>query len=157
MKLQQWHAQETMRERMLAGHIPDSLTTRFTDIDKDAAVQWEEAGRECYVNGKLYDVIATETINGHTVFTCICDEQEEQAIRALGSLNGQDPSAPVPGKKLALKLIKELFSVFVLPAESFRLCCFAGTKTVIVGPSYGVPQDYLHEVAIPPPDAAVSS
>ena len=152
VKWQQWYAQREMRDHILMSNLPDSLVEHFTDIDKDVTVEWKEEGRECYINGKLYDVISTESACGHKVFHCICDEQEEKAVNVLNSISEQDLLQHIPGKKLALKLIRELFSLLFIPAENYRLYCFSqGAVNIFSFPCCAL-QEYHREIHIPPPE-----
>ena len=153
MKWQQRYCQEEMLHHIRVGNLPDSLVNHFTDIDKDAAVQWQEEGRECYIDGRLYDVISAETIHGHKIFHCIADEREEKVVGILQDISGQEPQH-IPGKKLAFKLIRELFSVFLAPAEPLNLFCFLQAKSPFSSFSYCALQECLCEIHIPPPEIA---
>ncbi len=62
----------------------------------DQYARWEEEGKEFLLNGEMFDVKRTETINGKTFLHCIKDVKEEALINkinlASGGLNGKSTS-----------------------------------------------------------------
>jgi hypothetical protein len=79
----QWQMKEAAREAWIAA-LPDSAFFRVSLADVNARGKWEEAGRECWINDHLYDVIRQKTIDGRTWLFCLDDDNEERLIRGSG-------------------------------------------------------------------------
>ena len=77
--LQQWRLKEAAREAWIAA-LPDAAFFRVSQADVDAHGKWEEAGRECWYNGHLYDVIRQRA----GCLYCLDDDNEERLIRQSG-------------------------------------------------------------------------
>lgn len=152
VKLLQLRLKADMHHSIAAHRLPDTLLDRFADIDKDASVQWEEAGRECRINGRMYDVVSVETISGHKIFHCICDEDEDKAIDLLNQAAAREPSKTTPGQKWIVKFISELFSLCFLPANQMATGLFAFVHKAPSAASVAVLKDNLQEISIPPPE-----
>ena len=74
---------EAAREASLAA-LPDTAFFRVSLAEVNARGKWEEAGRECWINDHLYDVIRQKTIDGKTWLFCLDDDNEERLIRGSG-------------------------------------------------------------------------
>jgi hypothetical protein len=79
----QWQLKEAAREAWIAA-LPDTALFRVSLADVNARGKWEEAGRECWFNDHLYDVIRQKTIDGKTWLFCLDDDNEERLIRGSG-------------------------------------------------------------------------
>ncbi|HXO74450.1 MAG TPA: hypothetical protein VN824_04450, partial [Puia sp.] len=79
----QWQMKEAAREASLVA-LPDTAFFRVSLADVNARGKWEEAGRECWINDHLYDVIRQKTIDGRTWLFCLDDDNEERLIRGSG-------------------------------------------------------------------------
>jgi hypothetical protein len=56
--------------------------------DNAAAIKWEEAGKEFYLNGNMYDVAKIKMVNGKTHLYCFNDKNEaEILVKKNNSLN----------------------------------------------------------------------
>lgn len=64
-------------EARLLHTIPNTALEKIVD---DGNLEWEEAGREVFYNGNLYDIVRTHTENGRTVYYALNDRQEKQLI-----------------------------------------------------------------------------
>lgn len=82
--LQQWRLKEAARKAWIAA-LPDAAFFRVPKADVDAHGKWEEAGRECWYNGHLYDVIRQRA----GWLYCLDDDKEERLIRRSGEFSHQ--------------------------------------------------------------------
>ena len=79
----QWQLKAAAREACIAA-LPDTVLFRVALADVNAHGKWEEAGRECWFNDHLYDVIRQRIIRGKTWLFCLDDDNEERLIRGSG-------------------------------------------------------------------------
>jgi hypothetical protein len=79
----QWRMKEAAREAWISA-LPDTAFFRVALTEANARGKWEEAGKECWINDHLYDVIRQKTIDGKTWLFCFDDDNEERLIRGSG-------------------------------------------------------------------------
>jgi len=107
--LLQWRMREAARETWVAA-LPDTAFLRVSLADMNAGGKWEEAGKECWYKGHLYDVIRTKTGKGTTILFCMDDEREERLIRQSGEVTranqgqDQDHGNPKTGHSLPFSI-----------------------------------------------------
>lgn len=143
----QWQLKEAAREAWIAA-LPDAALFRVSLGDVNAYGRWEEAGRECWFNNHLYDVIRQRTVGRKTWLFCLDDSSEEQLIRRSGEFShaGQDQ----PGKKtthlLSIRIEEAVFDT-VTPRidRPSRLCLVYSLNRVSPLPTR------YSEITIPPP------
>jgi hypothetical protein len=67
-------------EQKLKTTLPADAYTEFEWNVIKHNVQWEEDGKEFWLNGQLYDVAYKQIINGNTLVVCISDTKEEEIV-----------------------------------------------------------------------------
>lgn len=83
--VRQWQLKEAAREAWIAS-LPDKAFLRVALAEIDAHGKWEEAGRECWYKGHLYDIIRQRKEGNTTWLFCLDDENEERLIRRSGEV-----------------------------------------------------------------------
>lgn len=103
--IQQWMLKEEAREAWVAA-LPDRCFFRVQLAAVNAADHWEEAGRECWYNNHLYDVIHRKTEAGVVWLYCMDDEREARLIRQSGEMThaNQDSPNKKTGHSLSLQI-----------------------------------------------------
>ncbi len=91
--IQQWLAKEEAREAWIAA-LPDRCFFRVQLAAVDTAGRWTEAGRECWYNDHLYDVIRRKTVDGIVWLYCMDDDREAGLIRNSDELTHDNQSNP---------------------------------------------------------------
>jgi hypothetical protein len=91
--IQQWMLKEEARGAWIAA-LPDRCFFRVQLAAVDAAGRWTEAGRECWYNNHLYDVIRRKTEEGSVWLYCMDDEREANLIRKSGELTHDNQGNP---------------------------------------------------------------
>lgn len=82
--LQQYQVKSQARKELLS-NIDLSLLEKI-DLEKNIlSIEWEEEGKEFYLEGQLYDVKKTVIENSKTILYCINDKKEEQIVKKLGN------------------------------------------------------------------------
>jgi hypothetical protein len=89
----QWQLKEAAREAWIAA-LPDSALFRVSLADVNASGKWEEAGKECWYNDHLYDVIRQKMIGGQSWLFCLDDQREARLIRQSGAMTGASHDRP---------------------------------------------------------------
>jgi hypothetical protein len=90
------HVRSEMRVNMRKGLHAEDLT-RFSFSQKEAAaLEWEDE-TEFRLNGKMYDVVSSESKNGQLLIVCIPDSREEKLLSAYLSSQKKtsDPATAV--------------------------------------------------------------
>lgn len=102
-------AREEQLQRM-ARLDPSFPLTRIVD---DPGIRWVEEGRELWIEGRLHDVVGTETSGGLRVYLAIPDDRETELLdRYLERSGGMDGS----GKGYRMP-VTNLFSNVWMPAQ----------------------------------------
>lgn len=77
--IEQVQIKEAAREAWIAS-LPDDAFLRLSLADVNTHGRWEEAGKECWYKGHLYDVIRQRTLCDTAWLFCADDEREENLI-----------------------------------------------------------------------------
>lgn len=85
------HQREKARKALLS-NLPDDRFHRFSTADVDAHGAWQDGGDECWVYGRLYDVIRRKA----GIVYCMEDAEEERATDAALELTRQHPDKKAP-------------------------------------------------------------
>ena len=101
--IQQWVMKEEAREAWIAS-LPDRCFFRVRLADVNTAGHWEEAGRECWYNNHLYDVIRRKDDGGVVWLYCMDDEREARLIRQSGEMTHANYDHPDKGANHSLSL-----------------------------------------------------
>lgn len=78
--IRQWQMKEAAQEAWIAT-LPDKAFLRVSLAEIDAHGKWEEAGRECWYKGHLYDIIRQRKAGDTTWLFCLDDDNEERLIQ----------------------------------------------------------------------------
>jgi len=143
--LQQWRLKEAAREAWIAA-LPDAAFFRVSLADVDSYGKWEEAGRECWYNGHLYDVIKKSADGDATWLYCLDDDNEERLIRQSGEFahqgHTQSDKRSMPSFRIADLIVDQPHFVIAQPVEC-RYCWSSLTGDRL-------PFCY-QEIVVPPP------
>lgn len=101
--IRQWMLKEEAREAWIAAQ-PDRCFFRVQLAAVNAAGRWTEAGRECWYNDRLYDVIRQKTEGGVVWLYCMDDEREAKLIRQSGDITHANQEGPDKKSSHALTL-----------------------------------------------------
>lgn len=83
--IQQWQIREAVREAWIAS-LPDRAFLRVSLAEIEAHGKLQEAGRECWYRGHLYDIIRQRTEGETTWLFCLDDQSEERLIQRSDEL-----------------------------------------------------------------------
>jgi hypothetical protein len=106
---QQWQAKEAMEAR-LRGSIPLSLTEI---IESCSDIVWEEAGKEFYLHGQLYDVVTIKKEKGKIFLYCLSDKKEGSLLKDFCSKVKKDNGSD-SGNKNGKHIVKFQLTDFTL-------------------------------------------
>lgn len=101
--IQQWVMKEQAREAWIAA-LPDRCFVRVRLADVNAAGHWEEKGKECWYNNRLYDIIRQKTEGGVVWLLCMDDEREAKLIRQSGEMTHANYDHQANGANHSLSL-----------------------------------------------------
>lgn len=91
-KIVQWEMKESLEEKQL-----------ITIIIAEQDVVWEETGKECRINGRLFDVKEFDKINGQYRLKGLYDEREKEIEEQLANMTKKQNEQQ---EKLIGKLLK---------------------------------------------------
>lgn len=78
------HYSQHVQKRVIQEEIYQQLKDEELEIisltDNKQHINWEEEGKEFLLNGEMYDVVKTKTINGKLILYCINDKKEKSLI-----------------------------------------------------------------------------
>jgi hypothetical protein len=75
--IQLWQVKNEIKKELLAG-IPEY---DLEVISNTGNIQWEEEGKEFYLNEELYDVVKTKQYNRHIYYYCLNDKKEKLLLK----------------------------------------------------------------------------
>jgi hypothetical protein len=92
---QQYEIREAVKHEFIA-KLPESSLEKIDAVAFADDIEWEDEGREFYLNGQLYDVAYIKNVNGKKLIYCLNDKKEEQHLKdlahAVNSGNEQNSS-----------------------------------------------------------------
>ena len=136
--LQQWRLKEAAREAWIAA-LPDAAFFRVSKATVDAYGKWEEAGRECWYNGHLYDIIREKA----GWLYCLDDVNEERLISRSGEFSHESHNKKtLPSFRIADTIVEEPRFTLAQP-----IICRHSWSTAISG---RLPFCY-QDIVVPPP------
>jgi hypothetical protein len=142
--LEQLLIQQEMKHKFLAGLPESSLQI----IEYHPNMQWDEEGKEFYLDGELYDVVMKKNENGKTLFYCVNDKKEKELLAEFAKAvkSGNDNSAAGKNAKNGIKYPVSDYTIQTNQLLTISDCiskerpfCFkssiiSSTKEVIVPP-----------------------
>lgn len=138
---------EEAREAWVAA-LSDRCFFRVQLTAVDAAGHWTEAGRECWYNNRLYDVIRRKTENGVVWLYCMDDEREANLIRQSDEVTQANHDGP---EKKATHSLSFRIGDWVAERTSLTM----ERPLSVIQHCYGDRPRYLSvgyaEIVIPPP------
>ncbi len=147
--LLQWQMKEAAREAWIM-ELPDAAFLKVSLAEVNATGKWEEAGKECWYKGHLYDVIRQQSAGNDTFLYCMDDESEERLIHQSEQVTraNQDHPDKKTGHALTLSIgdiVCERPSLCIAPAG----CVW---QPYTCSRSWRLPFRYT-EILVPPPKA----
>ncbi|HXB06503.1 MAG TPA: hypothetical protein VNW04_05300 [Puia sp.] len=83
--IRQWQMKEAARETWIAS-LPDEAFLRVSLAEIATHGKWEVAGKECWYQGHLFDIIRERSAGDSTWLFCLDDDNEERLIRQSGEV-----------------------------------------------------------------------
>lgn len=144
---QQHLIKEKIKEEFLAG-IPESSLQLFVQEQYADRMEWEEKGKEFYLDGNLYDVAKIKHVNGQTWLYCLNDKREKELVKEFANtVHGNHGTG-----KSEKQTIKNQVSVYIVYKTEIESLSF-----IIPSPQFSnlaVSFKSLgKEIAAPPPKA----
>ena len=91
-----------MKEQLLA-ELPESPLELI--IQEEHTINWEDSGKEFYLDGRLYDVAKVKKINGKIFLYCLADKKEDGLVQDMAKLvrSGSDANNSDAAGKHSIK------------------------------------------------------
>ena len=88
-KFQQQEIRKTVREKIHSGKKIQVLT-EVDEQNSGISLTWQEEGEEFILNGKMYDVVCHEKVNGRDILYCYEDKEEDNLESAFADIYNKD-------------------------------------------------------------------
>lgn len=138
---------EKVKEEFLAG-VPESSLLLFVQEQYINRIEWEEEGKEFYLDGNLYDVAKTKQVKGHTYLYCLNDQREKELLKEFANtVHGNHGNG-----KSEKQTIKNQVSVFIVHKTEVESLSFIIPSQKFSNPAVSFKSSYK-EIAVPPPKA----
>ena len=98
---------EEIKEEILAS-MPESSLELMVEEQYSDKIEWEEDGKEFYLNGEMYDVAKIKHENGKTLLYCVNDKKEKDLLDHLMKTLGRNHGSGKSGRQV----LKSQFSVY---------------------------------------------
>ncbi len=112
-------------------------------------IEWEEKGKEFWLNGNLYDVVKKLKTAESVTFHCINDNQEKELFANLEELINRQMNSDAQSNNTSLKKLQsDYFFIQTVLQFSFAEICF-----LPIEPEDKLLKEYLSETLQPPEQA----
>jgi len=140
MQLAQENSKNEMKERIISLASDDDLLK----IDLNNNIRWEESGKEFSLNGEMFDVVRSKTVNGKTILYCLNDTKEQEIINQYNNQTKNNSSA---GKKGTVLPVLTLYL-----EQQYEISLSSPVASNILYSDYVVrfPRVIADEIATPP-------
>ena len=107
----QHEQKEAIKEKIFQNLKDEELQS--ISLSDNQNIYWEEDGKEFLLNGEMYDVVKTKTVNGKVILYCINDKKEKALIDNYNLITKHNSSSDKKGKNN----IDNSFNLFVYHDE----------------------------------------
>ena len=96
MRHHQYEQKEAIKEKIFRQFKEEEL--EIISLSDNKNIYWEEDGKEFLLNGQMFDVVRTKTVNGKQVLYCINDKKEKTLIDNYNLITKNNSSPDKKGK-----------------------------------------------------------
>jgi hypothetical protein len=107
----QHEQKEAIKEKIFQNLKDEELQS--ISLSDNQNIYWEEDGKEFLLNGEMYDVVKTKTVNGKVILYCNNDKKEKALIDNYNLITKHNSSSDKKGKNT----IDNSFNLFVYHDE----------------------------------------
>ncbi len=112
MRDAQFSQKEAVKEE-IKNNLKDEELEIISFTDNKLNIFWEEEEKEFLLNGEMYDVVKTKTVNGKQLLYCINDKKEKSLVDNYNTITKHNSSADKKGKVT----IDDVTNLFVYTEE----------------------------------------
>ncbi len=102
---------DVIKEKILKQLKEEEL--QVISLTDNKEIFWEEKGEEFLLEGEMYDVVKTKTINGKVILYCINDKKEKALVDNYNLVTKQNSSPDKKGKNT----VDNTFNLFIYQVE----------------------------------------
>jgi hypothetical protein len=95
--------------------LPESSLEKIKD---NQLIDWEEEGKEFYLNNNMYDVVKTSIIRGEKIYFVVNDKKESEVLKQFGNIirYQQENNQHKKGSGVEVKFQLPVFTLLNTPA-----------------------------------------
>jgi hypothetical protein len=137
-------------KRKIKNRVPETELAVFTFSTSDLnKLDWEEKGKEFWLNGNLYDIVKKQETADSITLHCINDRQEKELFANLEELINRQMNSDAQSNNTSLKKFQsDYFFIQTVLQFSFTEICF-----LPIDPEDKLLKGYLSETLQPPEQA----
>jgi hypothetical protein len=120
MRHHQHEQKEAVKEKIFRQLKDEEL--EVISLSDNPNIYWEEDGKEFLLNGEMYDVVKTKSVNGKEIAYCINDKKEKALIDKYNLVTEHNSSADKKGKNTFDNSLNLFVYSDEVDAPSFSIC-----------------------------------
>lgn len=140
----QHEQKEAIKEKIFQNLKDEELQS--ISLSDNQNIYWEEDGKEFLLNGEMYDVVKTKTVNGKVILYCINDKKEKALIDNYNLITKHNSSSDKKGKNN----IDNSFNLFVYHDEKNNYVYFTRGSNNFPSFDFRLPENLMDNISPPP-------
>jgi hypothetical protein len=151
LKIQQWSIKRDAFRRIEMGILQQNLKTVLLSPENSSRIHWEKENVEFEFEGKMYDVVSIDTLNGMVRYTCLNDVEEDDLFSRFTELIHEEKVNGKTTSKESTNSFPETIGALVyLPGYKINFSGPVATAAVRYDHKTAYSFEYVTEISRPP-------
>jgi hypothetical protein len=150
LKLKQFEIRKEVRAHLHSPLVEEALCTISVMQENKQQLTWEEEGVEFEYEGRMYDIVSSDTLNGVIHYHCLADDAESDLLNRLENLLADESDEEVSAGKIMNKLVKALYSFLYVLSDKTALAKWGAHYELPVIPEHLRFPAFIKDILQPP-------